>query len=357
MTDARRRSATRCVTAMAGVLVATLAGCSSTDDSASPSPSSASSGEAATDASDPTTSSQPVGKLPRTELQTTIVPVRGGGGPDWMAVGFGSLWVKRDNNVVARISPDGRVLATIEAEDFEQPVCQGLGVSDNAIWACANGGRIMRIDPQTNQVDAVVDIAKVNEQGRLTSYDGHVWMLTGDGDRLVGLSDRDNQPGRSIDLGAFCTDVSDTVNGSTLWVVCPYDNKLLRVDLAGGEVVGEVRGLRGATAVSARGSGVWVCVGKGVTHVDATTMTALGTQPLPAGFSCSLRAYDDAVWVRSGDRNSPFAARIDPDTGALVQVITTEGRISGGDVIEFADALWVSSFEEGAVYKLRMPQV
>jgi hypothetical protein len=362
-----RSSTLKCRRTRAGLAVGiavglALASCSSGDDGAAPAVvTPASEGESTTsspDADPPSLAVAPplaeAAHVSRTKLAASIVSLKGGGGPDWLATGFGSLWVKRDNNVVARLSPDGKVIATIKAEDFEQPVCQGLGVGAQAVWGCANPGKLMRIDPQTNKVEAVLTLPKVNEQGRLTYYGGRIWVLTGDGDELVGVDESDNKPGRPVDLGAYCTDVADTVVGSTLWVACPYDGTVLRVDLDSSRVTGRVTGLPHPTGVSA-GSDVWVCTAKGIAHVDATSLAVVGTQPLPSGFSCSVRAYGDGVWVRTGYRGSPFAARIDPRTGAADLVVTTEGRVSGGDVIEFADLLWVSTFEEGGVYRLRLP--
>ena len=269
-----------------------------------------------------------------------------------MTVGFGSLWVKRDNNVVARIAPDGTILATIDPGVFAEPVCQGLGVSDHAVWGCAAPGKIARIDPRTNKVSAIVDIPKVNEQGRIPAYDGRVWLLTGDGDRLVGLSERTNRPDATIPLGIFCTDVVDRPVEQILWVACPYDDAVLRVDLRAGKVTGQITGLAEASAAVAGEASVWVCTKTGLAQVDVATMSVATVQPMPAGLACSLRLIGKELWVRTGWRTSPFLSRIDTSSGQLVQIVERAGRISGGDVIDFAGALWVSSFEQGLVFKL-----
>ena len=255
-----------------------------------------------------------------------------------MTVGFGSLWVKRDNNVVARIAPDGTILATIDPRVFAEPVCQGLGVSDHAVWGCAAPGKIARIDPRTNKVAAIIDIPKVNEQGRIPAYDGRIWVLTGDGDQLVGISERTNRASRTIPLGVFCTDVADQPVGATLWVACPYDGVVLRADLDGGTVVGKVGGLQQAAGVTASTESVWVCTNKGIAQVDVASMTVATLQRMAAGFACNLRLIDEALWVRTGWRTSPFLARIDTSSGQLVQTVSRPGRVSGGDFISFADA-------------------
>ncbi len=132
-----------------------------------------------------------------------------------------------------RISPDGDVVATVDADIFQQPVCQGIGVSDTAVWACATVGTLIRVDPSTNEFQTV-DVPKINEQGRLTSSGGSLWVLTGDGDRLEGLTDRGRLT-ETIDLGTYCTDTADSADDGVLWVICSYDGLALRVDPGGRE--------------------------------------------------------------------------------------------------------------------------
>lgn len=357
---------------VAVAVMAALVSCSSSDRSGTPSPStstnhdpttsatgshsptSSGSTSASTDsASPPTTlSGSPIKRVRLDQVALGRVPFRGGGGPDWMAAGFGSLWVRRDNGVVTRLAPDGSVQAKIDAGIWQPPVCQGLGISDKAVWACATSGKLMRIDPRTNRVTAIVDIPKVNEQGRLLAYGHRIWILTGDGDRLVGLSESTNRPGRPINLDTYCTDLADRVHGADLWVACPYDGVVLRVNLDAGKVTGRVNGLPHAGAVAA-GRDVWVCTDDGIARVDASSLSIKAVQPATGGFYCSLRLTGDTLWVRTP---SSFLTAIDTSSGQVAEVITAPGPTSGGDVIKFGDALWVSAYDRELVYQLKAAQ-
>ena len=265
--------------------------------------------------------------------------------PDWLAEGFGSLWVKRDNGAVERISPDGDVVATIDANIFQQPVCQGIGVSDTAVWACATGGTLIRVDPATNKFQAV-DVPKVNEQGRLTSSGGLLWVLTGDGDRLEGLTDR-GQVIETIDLGTFCTDTADSAADGLLWVVCSYDGLALRVDLEAGKVTGRVADLPNATSVSVAGD-VWVGYGAGLARVEATSLEVLDTLPLEV---LAVRATDHGVWVRG--TADDFLTLVDAVTGELTTRLAALDLTSGGDVIELDGRLWATAVDDGLLVRLR----
>lgn len=345
--------------------IAIAGGCSSTDDSdpasadaSSPSPTSSSPAATGAEPGAASVPSFPAGEpeeLALRDIKQAAVDLAGGGGPDWMGSGFGSIWVRRDNAVIDRIAPDGAVEASIDAGIWQQPVCQGLSVTDVAVWGCATEGKLMRVDPKTNKVTAIVAIPKVNEQGRLTPYDGQIWILTGDGDQLVPVSEETNKPGPPIPLDGYCTDVADRVAGSTLWVVCPYENAVLAVDLDAREVTARVKGLPGATAVTAGGDVVWVCDKRGVHQIDPQSAQIAGLQALPVGVYCTLRLQGDTVWVRAGGNSSQFITGIDARRGGLAYAISAPGDTAGGDVIEANGALWASSYEEGVVYKLRLP--
>jgi streptogramin lyase len=265
-------------------------------------------------------------------------------GPDWLAAGFGSVWVKRDNGAVVRVSPAGKVEATIDADIFQQPVCQGIGITDTAVWACATGGTLIRIDPATNSF-TTADLPKVNEQGRLATSGGLLWVLTGDGDRLEGVSDQ-GRVTQTIDLGAFCTDTADTATAGMLWVTCPYDGTVLRVDLEAGGVTGQVGDLPGAVRVTVAGD-VWVAFDDGLARIDPDSLEVVGTLPLDVS---SIRATDDGVWVRgSGDA---FLTLVDLESGEVTARLGSPDVTSGGDVVELQGRLWVSAYDDGVLLRV-----
>ncbi len=267
--------------------------------------------------------------------------------PDWLATGFGSLWVKQDDGAVVRISPKGKVEATIDADVYEPPVCQGIGVSEKAVWACASGGTIIRIDPETNDIAATIEVPKINEQGRLTASGDQVWMLTGDGDELAGLSEASNRLGDPISLGTFCTDVSDQVVEGLLWIGCASEGVLLRVDLDQRKVTGTVKNLPLATNISV-GHDVWVGFDEGVARIDPHSLEVTLLQG--AVHPDRIRATSDDVWIREAGEN--FLSQLDPSTGAVRRVITGDDLTTGGDVLEFDGALWATAYDDDTVVRL-----
>jgi streptogramin lyase len=268
--------------------------------------------------------------------------------PDWLAVGFGSLWAQQGNGSVLRFAPNGKLLATIDAGIWKPPTCQGIGISADSVWACATEGKIIRIDPKINDITATLDIPKLNEQGRLIAAAGHLWLLTGDGAELTGVSLKDNSLSDPIKLGAYCTDLA-VGDDESLWVVCASDGSLLRVQPDTGEVTGRVTGLPLA-ANAAVADDVWVISDEGLARIDTETLDVIALYGIYGGVTTGIRAYPDAVWIR---QESPFLTQIDPRSGEVVKVIHSRSLTSSGDVIEMGNKLWTAAYDDQRLIRLR----
>lgn len=270
-------------------------------------------------------------------------------GPDWMASGFGSLWVKRDSGVVDRVDPEsGDVIAEIRAGPFKNPLCQGIGVSEDAVWFCPPGAKeVARIDPATDKVTDSVQVDKVPDQGRLVSAADQLWVLTDSGNELTGVDLADKEPSTEIALESTCIDLAAA--GSTLWVTCPIDGLVLRVEAEAGEVTDqlELAGARNA----AIGEDVWVGFEGGVAQIDPETLEVTAVYGVYPRLGGSIFAASDAVWVREEDGH--FLTRIDPAEQRIVETIEAPALPSGGDVIVIGDSVWATAYDDEALVELR----
>ena len=153
------------------------------------------------------------------------------GGPTWMALVSGSLWVcLRDEFVssVIRIDPaTSNILAHVDLGDG-QYACDGLTVANGAIWAellsTTYDAGLARIDPATNKVTATIFMPLSPAINALAADDHGVWLAK-PASGIVRISPTTNQavsflslPGASgIALGA-----------GSVWVV-NSDGTLLRI--------------------------------------------------------------------------------------------------------------------------------
>jgi hypothetical protein len=263
-----------------------------------------------------------------------------------LAYGFDSLWVKRDNGTVLRIDPD---TGDVQAEITLGPgLCQGLGVG-LVVWACSRETSdgpvsLAQIDPSTNTVTATYDVDKSSDQGRLLTVDGRVWVLSG-GDRLLGVG-TDGTTSEPIELGMFCNDLAS--DGITLWVTCSAPGIAARVDLAGGVVTDGVALPRAWQADL--GEYLWVGFQGGLAQIDPASLDVIAVYDLRLGAAGSVTEAGDTVWVRTA--GSPALFKIDLETREFAEAIDIPELTSGGDVIVIDGSVWITFFDHQTLMRL-----
>jgi DNA-binding beta-propeller fold protein YncE len=272
--------------------------------------------------------------------------------PDWMVVAFDSLWTLKGNGDVLRIDPDtGKVLAEISEGEFSEPLCQGLGASEDAIWACpARGdpvGRVVRIDPRSNEIVSTLKTKKMQDQGRLVNAAGRLWLLTDAGETLTGVDLATERETSEIKLGETCTDLA--ASGTTLWAACPIEGHVLRIDAEAGEVTAE-GAFSGARSTSV-GDDLWVAFDGGVAQADPDSLEIDAVYEAEAAFGGTVYATDDEVWVR--EEGGDFLTRIDPGAQEITEVIEAPRLQSGGDVVVIGDSVWATAYDDSTMVQLK----
>ena len=237
----------------------------------------------------------------------------------------------------------------ISTVPFKQPVCQGLGESADAIWACPRGGTVVRIDPASDTVDAEIAIDKLLDQTRLVEVAGSIWVLTKDGAELTAIDTQTNKPSTKIPLGGACTDLAGSAD--EIWVTCYVDSRLLRIDPKAGEIAEEVE-LERPRAI-ALGDDLWVGFDAGLAQIDPESLEVINVYDIFPGVGGAIFADGDDVWVR--EDGGHFLVHIDAGAEAVTEVIDAPKLKSGGDVIVIGDSVWATAFNDKALVELEAP--
>jgi streptogramin lyase len=212
-------------------------------------------------------------------------------GPTFLGFGHGTLWVldgSADCGCVHRIDPStSRTVATIGFGTPTQFRVAPLGivVRDEAVWVAlrwgtenAPAGSVVRIDPATNEIAAVVSVGSSTE-------------------------------------GVGPTGIAATA--TAVWAGIPGTKSVVRIDPSTNSVVASVPGLTcGEGQLAADESGVWVADCDAVRWIDARTNRIARTIRIPGATGGGVRGIalePSALWVQAGP-----LIRIDPARGAIV---------------------------------------
>lgn len=160
---------------------------------------------------------------------------------------------------------------------------------------------------------------------------------------LVGIAD--DAVDIEIDLGTRCIQLA--ASDTAIWAACLSDGLAMAVDPDRGEITTRVPGLEGARNIAV-GDDVWIGFDGGLARIDEASGRVTGVADAPSGFSGSLAATAEDVWVRTGGR---FLRRVDADTMEVVEDLEAP-EVSGGSVLIAYDSVWATAYDNAALYRV-----
>lgn len=276
--------------------------------------------------------------------------------PDEIVFVQGFIWVKTDDGHVIQVDPAAnRVIGDIKVDTTSDPYhfCQGLGTDGETIWACSASGDeehrtidVVRIDPRSQNVIETVKVGKIFDQFNMPFLLNQIWVLSGNGDKLVGIDITTNHPSPAIDLGARCFQVA-VVNRSLL-VTCRLDNLILRIDPEKMEVT-ERLSITSPRNIAATENGIWLS--------QDNTLVRLDTESLKPVFAftdlsdADIFVRQEAVWVRL---ENGFLYRIDPASNEIIEQIKTDQSLSMGSLLVTPDSIWTTASDDDLLIRLSL---
>ena len=149
------------------------------------------------------------------------------GSPDWVAIGD-SVWIsnKPKNNISqldAKTNQVGAVIAV--AKD----PCSGLAIAFDSVWVpiCSDGS-VERVDARSGKIVATISSGVANTEGGITAGEGSIWMPSDAAGVLSRIDPATNKVVSKISIpaGSF-TAVFDA---GSVWITSTKNNLLTRVD-------------------------------------------------------------------------------------------------------------------------------
>lgn len=281
----------------------------------------------------------------RVEAEPGIVRLAVPGGPDWLDTDGRFVYVRRDAGGVDRIDPaTTSVVASVEVPG---DACQGLGAAFGSVWTC-RGRDVLRMDLDAGTVTATIAADKARLQGNLQGGFDRLWVLAGDGSRLIGIDPATNALDPPIELGLRGTDLA--VGEGAVWVVSHLAGALVRVDPAARAVTARVDGLGALYTVAVGEGAVWASGTVTVRIAPDTAEVTTTVEAAGTGNSGALAVDDGTVLVRSAD---DFLQEIDAVTGEVRAVEPRPPDVdSGGDVLVAFGSVWTTGYDHEVLLRL-----
>lgn len=268
------------------------------------------------------------------------------GSPDWVAIGD-SVWISNNpkNNISqldAKTNQVGAVIAVAKTP------CSGLAIAFDSVWVpiCSDGS-VERVDAKSRKIVASIPSGVANTEGGITAGAGSIWMPSDAAGVLSRIDPATNKVVSKISIpaGSFTA----AFDSDSVWITSTKNNLLTRVDAKTEKVIAKIP-VGPTPRFLATGLGaVWTLnQGDGsVSRVDPTTNKVSATievgVPGPGG---DIAVGEGAVWVTAIGK--PLS-KIDPATNRVVAQYVGKG----GDALRVGlGSLWLSNHEFHEVWRI-----
>jgi virginiamycin B lyase len=275
-----------------------------------------------------------------------------GGDPDWLATGFGSVWVAvPKNNELVRVDPRRNVVQARVPVDKEP--CYGIGIGADRVWVLnCQSQTLTRVNPKMNKVDLRVPV-KIDPagEGSIAVDARSVWFVSnGDGhaSTLIHASAVNGKALRKIAVGKDSAVVKLSLGA--VWVISSGESKVYRVDPVRGKVTAGIDVAAGPRFATVGVGSLWVLSQSdgSIARIDLRTnkVKAVIAAHVP-GAGGEICYGGGLIWVTMS--GTPVI-RIDP---ARNKVIDQYGNYPKADAIRYGfGSAWVSDHGKGDLWRI-----
>ncbi len=275
-----------------------------------------------------------------------------GGDPDWLATGFGSVWVAVPrNNELVRVDPVRNVVQARVAVDKEP--CYGIGIGADRVWVLnCQSQTLTRVDPKANKVDLRTPV-KIDPagEGSIAVDARSVWFVSNEDGHASTLIQASVTTGKTLRKIAVGKDSAVVKLGlGAVWVVSSGENKVYRVDPVNGKVTARIAVAAGPRFATVGAGSLWVLSQSdgSVTRINLRTNKVQATiaahVPGAGGEICYGGGF---IWVTMS--GTPVT-RIDPVRNKVIDQYVNYPK---ADAIRYGfGSVWVSDHGKGDLWRI-----
>src|SRR5271170_155622 len=268
------------------------------------------------------------------------------GSPDWVAIGD-SVWISNNpKNNISQLDPKTNQIGAVIT--VAKTPCSGLAIAFGSVWVpiCSNGS-VERVDAKSQKIVASIPSGVANTEGGITDGAGSIWMPSDATGVLSRIDPATNKVVSKISIpdgsytAAFFADA--------VWITSTKNNLLTRVDAKTEKVIAKIP-VGPAPRFLATGLGsIWTLnQGDGsVSRIDPATNKVSATIEVGVpGEGGDIAVGEGAVWVTAIGKPP---SKINPATNRVV----TQYVGKGGDALRVGfGSLWLSNHEFHEVWRI-----
>ena len=227
-----------------------------------------------------------------------------------------------------------------------------MGASANPPW-------VVRIDPVTGDVTSIA-VPPVPARPAVT--EDAVWVLCPDDGSLSRIDPVTNELVATIPVGRGPSGMA--VGAGAVWVTSSRDGTVARIDPATGRVVATIPVGRAPGGLTVAGGAVWVALPDrgGLGRLDPATGRVVARVPLPRTTDQEphqVAVGDGAVWVTSASPRGGTANllwRVDPASNQVTSTTDLGPTAAGGlpnDVAAAYGAVWAAGADLDSLFRVQ----
>jgi len=275
-----------------------------------------------------------------------------GGDADWLAVGFGSVWITvAKSNEVVRVDPARNVVQARIAVDKEP--CYGIGIGVDKVWVLnCQSKTLTRINPKTNAVDMRVPV-KIDDsgEGSIAVDDRYVWYASNEDGNASTLSQVEVKTGRKLRVVRVGKDTAVVkLAFGSVWAISSGEGNVYRVNPATKKVTAMITVAEGPRFTTDGAGSLWVLTQSdgNVSRIDPATNKVVAVVPVHVPGKGGEICYGGGlIWVTM---DGTPVTRIDPATN---KVIDQYGNYPKADGIRYGfGSVWVSDHGKGELWRI-----
>jgi virginiamycin B lyase len=268
------------------------------------------------------------------------------GSPDWVAISD-SVWISNNpKSNISQLDPKTNQVGAVIT--VAKKPCSGLAIVFGSVWVpiCSDGS-VQRVDPKSHEIVASIPSGVANTEGGITAGEGSIWMPSDVAGVLSRIDPATNKVVSKISIPP--DSYTAAFDQGSVWITSTKNNLLTRVDAKTEKVVAKIPVGPSPRFLATGLGGIWTLnQGDGsVTRVDPATNKVSATIEVGVpGGGGDIAVGEGAVWVTAIGK--PLS-KIDPATNRVVAQYVGKG----GDALRVGlGSLWLSNHEFHEVWRI-----